>query len=264
MSTFGWLRAASMALALVWAGATLLPQPAQAQRRGPPEVRTDPAVLASLKRMGDYVASVDRFEFKSAMSFDVVAGNGQTISVVGEGRYLAARPNKLRVDLNNSLFERSYFYDGRTFTVAASTDGYYGRTAARETIRDTLKMVARDFAIELPLADLFELGAPDSEFGRRIRSAFNVGEVVISGQTTEHLAFRTQDKDWELWIAKGDKPLPVKFVMINRADPAAPRFTANLTWSDSPATGDDQFSFSPGNNMNQIDFLHANAAKEAR
>ena len=36
--------------------------------------------------------------------------------------------------------------------------------------------------------------------------------ATIDGVATDHYAFREADVDWEVWIQKGDQPLPRKLV----------------------------------------------------
>jgi hypothetical protein len=35
----------------------------------------------------------------------------------------------------------------------------------------------------------------------------DLGSGIVNGKECDHLAFRSTDTDWEIWIAQGDKPL---------------------------------------------------------
>ncbi|MFC7053329.1 DUF2092 domain-containing protein [Hansschlegelia quercus] len=217
--------------------------------------RVEPASIEALTRMGDYVGSLQSFAFDTASMIDVVAPNGQTFGIGGVGRYEAQRPDKLRVELKTDAFEREFFLDGKTFTVVAPAEGYYGELDAKPTIAETLNWMAKAFAIELPLADLFDLGTEDSPV-KRIQSGFHVGPSTVDGVEAEHYAFRSHGHDWEVWIRTGDKPLPLKFVLVNRDDPARPRYDVTLKWSDDPKVEDGDFAFKPSGDMKPIEFFH--------
>jgi hypothetical protein len=46
--------------------------------------------------------------------------------------------------------------------------------------------------------------------------------------------------------------LPRKVVIIDRADPAHPTYTAELTWTVSPTLTAEDFTFHPGTDAKQI------------
>ena len=47
--------------------------------------------------------------------------------------------------------------------------------------------------------------------------AKHIGRGVIDGVECEHLAFRNQDVDWQLWVQVGAKPIPCKYVITSKA-----------------------------------------------
>jgi hypothetical protein len=225
------------------------------------ESRIDPAATAALKAMSDYVTSLPAIELDATVSYDVVAKNGQTIVVSMTGHYKARRPDRLRVDLQSDTHKQSFYYDGTTFTIVAPAEGFFAKAEAKPTIRETLAAVAASHSVEMPLADLFALGT-DEDPVKLITSAFDVGPSEITGIPVEHWAFRGKQRDWEVWIAAGDKPLPVKFQIVDRSDPALPRYDVVLAWVASPTVSDADFTFVPTATMKQIDFVDETTAPE--
>ena len=182
-------------IGLLVAGASMpaAAQPPEGQRAG----AVDPAAVAAFERMSDYVAGLKAFEIKTSYSFDILAKNQQTISIDGAGRYLAKRPDKLFADVENDLFGRAYIYDGKTFTIVSKGEKYYAQVAAPATIRETLAEAAAKFGIEIPMADLFDLGTPHSPV-HHLQSAFSAGKSEVDGVEADHWAFRTADRDWQI------------------------------------------------------------------
>jgi len=209
----------------------------------------DPAAIQAFERMSAYIASLPALAFDTTYAFDLVTDAGQTITIDGEGHYRAVRPNKLRVTLDNDLFSRTFIYDGENFVIVSPDDHYYAKTPMQGPIRDVLAKLAATYGIEIPLADVFELGSAKG-IGSVV-SAFKVGPTTIGGVEAEHYAYRTDTRDWEVWIRTGDKPVPVRLTLIDRAQASAPRLNVSLVWQD-PANVGDVFAFSPTPDQKQI------------
>lgn len=230
--------------------------PAVAAPRSKPPVpsQIDPAVVAAFDRMSDYVAGLRSFELATTYSFDVVAKNGQTVTVDGTGHYLARRPDKLVATVRNDLFARTYVYDGKTLVVASPDEKYYARIPARPTIREMLADAAAEHAIEIPAADLFDLGTPDAA-SKRATGAFRVGTAMIGGVAADHYAFRSKDRDWEVWIRSGDKPVPLKLTLVDRDQPSRPRYTVTFVWWERSDLPDADFVFASAPDHKPIGIL---------
>ena len=100
------------------------------------------------------------------------------------------------------------------------------------------------YGMEVPLADLFAWGS-DPGMTAKITSAMSAGEETIGGQMCEHYAMRQQGLDWQVWIRKGDNPLPCKLVLTKTSDPAMPQFSAVYSWSDQPPADGEAYTYSP-------------------
>jgi len=48
---------------------------------------------------------------------------------------------------------------------------------------------------------------------------------VVDGFECEHLAFRNDDTDWQIWIQVGDAPIPRKYVITSKTEEGAPQYT---------------------------------------
>ena len=84
----------------------------------------------------------------------------------------------------------------------------------------------------------------------------------VNGQDVDHFAFTQKGLDWQIWIARGDKPLPLRVVIIGTADKARPQFEASLSWDVQPSFSAQDFSFTPPPGAHWIALLPRN--KEGR
>lgn len=214
----------------------------------------DDGAIDALKEMSAYLMSANTLAFTSQGSMDAVTADGQRIQLDGRTNYKVRRPGGFVVDYVSDIKSRRFIYDGKTFTVYSPTLGYYSSVPAPATNREVLDTIYNKFGIALPLEDLFRWGDPDGANQRiaALKSAYQVGSATIDGVETDHYAFREADVDWEVWIQKGDQPLPRKLVIVDRTDPARPTFTARLTWQFNPTLADSDFTFVPDANAKKI------------
>ena len=62
--------------------------------------------------------------------------------------------------------------------------------------------------------------------------------------------------DWQIWIEKGDRPLPRKMVINYKSEPQSPQYMATLSaWETRPRFHPAHFQFVPPDDADQIEFL---------
>ena len=204
----------------------------------------DPDSVAALDRMGAYLRTLGSFEIKTDTLTDAVLDNGQKVQFAGTAQYKVRRPNAFAVTVSNDRKVRQFLYDGKTFTVFSPRMGYYATVPAKPTIREMMATAYDKFKIELPLADLFRWGT-DDDHRDDITSAVTVGYAKINGVDTDQYAFREGNIDWQVWVQRGDKPLPQKIVITDTSDSAMPEFGAQLHWNTRASFNDATFAFKP-------------------
>src|SRR3982751_261931 len=213
----------------------------------------EPGAIDALKSMSAYLARATTLAFTSDGSLDVVTGDGQRIQLDGTTQYKIRRPGFV-IDYVSDLKSRRFIYDGKSFTVYSPQLGYYATVAAPATNGEALDTIYKKFGIALPLEDLFRWG-DGSTAGRlkAMKSAYSAGTATIDAVETDHYAFREADVDWEVWIQRGNQPLPRKLVIVDRTDPSRPTFMARLNWQVNPAFTDAEFAFVPDANAKRIE-----------
>jgi hypothetical protein len=214
-----------------------------------------PEAVEALKRMSAYLSTLKTAEIKTDTTLDVVTTADQRIQVGGTAHYKIRRPDAFQIDLVSDVKNRKFYFDGKKFTVFAPELGFYATAPAPATIKEALAVIYDKFGVELPLADLFRWNDADTTDIDNLDSGFSVGGATVDGVATEHYAFREGDRDWEIWIQKGDKPLPRKLVIIDRDDDAHPTYVAHLSWTENPTLAASDFTFTPGSGAKAISFV---------
>jgi hypothetical protein len=209
-----------------------------------PKGVVEPGTVAALGKMSAYLRTLSDFEVRMATQRDEVDVYGQLVTLNGETTYKVRRPGAFNIAVAEDAGARVFNYDGKAVTVYDPKTGYYARFDAPPTIRQTLEAAKANYGVSVPLADLFTWGEGDAQ-SSRLTSGHFVGATKIDGQEADQYAFRQPGVDWQIWIAKGDKPVPLRVVLVGSGDPARPQFEANLSWDTAAQFANDTFVFTP-------------------
>ena len=70
----------------------------------------------------------------------------------------------------------------------------------------------------------------------------DLGSGVIHGMECDHLAFRTKEVDWQIWIAQGARPYPCRYVITSKKVTGWPQYTLDITaWKVGSEVASDGF-----------------------
>lgn len=224
------------------------PEAAEATKK-PPAI--DPRAIAALKKMGAFLNEQQSFSVRTNTETDYVLDTGQKVQLSAHGNLKVRRPDHVRAERVLERKHRQYFYDGKTFTIFSPQTGYYATVDAPPTIRRLADLLEDRYGLELPLVDLFRWGTNEAGF-ERITNATYVGTTKIGGVDTDHYAFRQPGLDWQIWIERGDRPVPRKLVLTTTDDTARPEHTIEMTWNLNAKFEDAVFAFVPPKDSTKI------------
>jgi len=225
-----------------------------------PAVKPDP--MDVLKQMARCLRSLDRFTVRVERTMELILPTDQRLHADQTLEVALQKPNRLRVNYQNLSGGRQLFYDGTNFSLYTPEANVYASAAAAPTIDETLDLLATQYRISLPVADLL-VANPDSRLAQNLTSATYVGRILIQGVPCHHLAFQTPEVDWEIWIEDGPKPLPRRLALTDKSVEGSPQMTANLSdWNLTPSFSADYFTFKPPQNAQKIKFLDAAPAAQ--
>ncbi len=203
-----------------------------------------PEPTEALHRMGAYLGTLQSFEVVATSSIDLVTEDDRRIDLDGTNTYKVRRPDAFVIETKTDKKVRRFIYDGKRFTVYAPARGFYASVEAPPTIAEVLDVAADRYGIVLPLEDIFHWGDP-ANLPTGYTTAQHIGAVTVDGVATDQYAFAGPDIEWQVWIQQGDKPLPLKIVIVDRTDPARPEFSAKLAWNLNPRFDASTFAFTP-------------------
>ena len=86
---------------------------------GAKESAIDPDAMTALDKMGAYLRTVKAFQVKADVSDDDVMDDGQIIQFSKKVDIVAARPDRMRIEVDGDEGHRFFFFDGKNFTIYA-------------------------------------------------------------------------------------------------------------------------------------------------
>lgn len=222
-----------------------------------PAVRTESQKFASdkLLEMAKFLSRQEKFSATLRIGYEVPQANGQKIEF-GEIRDLAVqRPNRVRMSEQGSDGRGNLMvFDGKTITLLDGETGKYAQVPQPGDIDHTVVYFVRDLKMRLPLAPLLMAHFPEEMQGR-IESVDYVERTTILGEPAHHIAARTAIMDFQVWIADGKRPLPLRIVLNYRNEAGHPQFWAQISkWNLSPQFAKSTFEFKPPKGAEQIPF----------
>jgi hypothetical protein len=211
---------------------------------------------ALLNKAADFLSKAEQFSVTIRAGFDVVQGSGQKIEFGEIRKVTLRRPDRFRSDIERSDGEKGLaVFDGQDITIFNEKQKVFARASKPGDLDGAMTYLLKDLGMRLPLAMMYLSRLP-LEIENRVRSVETVEQNTIMDVPCVHLAARTDDVDFQIWVPSEGDPLPRRIVITYRNDILAPQFWANLSeWNLSPNPSDAFFAFSPPKDVRQIPFL---------
>jgi FixJ family two-component response regulator len=215
---------------------------ADAEERDP---AVEPEAVQALQRMGACLQALHAFGLRAKASTEEVLEDGQKIQLDFALTLRVRCPRHLRMDVSSDRKSRQFFFDGRRLVVFTRRASRYAVVDdAPPTISGLLARLSGEHRAGMPLTDLFAF-SPDPARQAGLASAMAVGHATLRGTSCDQYAFRQEGLDWQLWIDRGELPLPRRFVLTTTDDEARPQHAIDLDWSLDDISHAADFAFNP-------------------
>jgi len=221
-----------------------------------PEKVSQKEARAILLRMAEFMARTGSFSVAVRDSYDVYQKSGEKIEFSEMRKITVARPDRLRIDVEESSGERQILlFDGKELTLVTPSSNVYARTPQTGSIDDAVNYFIADLGMKVPFSVLLQTRAA-KELNQKTETINYVEKTAIFGTPAHHLAGRTATIDYQIWIADGDQPLPQRLVLTYRKEKGQPQFRAQFSdWELAGKAAASLFEFTPPEGMHKIAFL---------
>jgi hypothetical protein len=198
------------------------------------------------KVMSDYMAAQQKVHFTYDASLEIVTADLQKVSFANSGAVTMTRPDQLRFVRTGGFTDFEILYDGKSVTALGKNLNVFAKVPVEGSIDEALDTLTFDYDVQAPAADLLSTN-PYERMMDNVNDAKDLGSGVIGGKECNHLAFRTKETDWEIWIAQGDAPYPCRFTITSKMMAMAPSYSIEITsWKAGADVPLNDFKLSTG------------------
>lgn len=244
----------------------LLALPALSQTEQGVEVkdapRIDPESMSDLMESLEFLSKAGRFSFTAETGYDALQGNGQKIEFGGVHKITVVRPDKVYSEIEErDGTKKAFVFDGKDIYYSDLEHNVYASVPRPGDINQAVDYFTEDLQMPLPLGQL--ISSDVSEWVKKeIYAGGFVEQATIDGVLCDHLAFRTENIDFQVWIASEGDPLQMRLVIDYKSAPGEPQYRAMFKdWNFKPAVSDSLFVFKTAENMQKIAFAPVLRAK---
>jgi len=207
-----------------------------------PVAHADEAQAKSLlKAMSDYLAAQKAISFNYDTNLEIVSTQQQKVGLASSGTLLLNRPDKLHATRTGGFANIEMVFDGKTLTLLGKNSNQYAQVEAPGTIDQLVDVLRDKYHRPVPAADLL-MSDPYKELMPLVTDVKDLGSGVIHGTECDHLALRTEEVDWQIWIAQGPHPYPCRYVITSKKVTGWPQYTLDITaWKAGTEVASDGF-----------------------
>ena len=222
----------------------------------------DPEADKILKSMSSYLGETKAFSVNTDIDFEFVTGNGQKLQLSSFATAVLKRPGKFHIQRKGMIADAEFIFDGKTLTLYGKNLNVYAQIEVPGTIDDAIRAYELETGIPAPGADLL-FADPFAILSSGVENSAYLGIAHVNGVECHHLAFREAKVDWQLWVKKGNAPLPIKYVITSKWHTAAPQYEVRLRdWNTKPRIKTGQFDFSAPKGARRLETIPVNEMGE--
>jgi hypothetical protein len=220
----------------------------------PLSAKADEAAAKSLfKAMSDYMAEQKAVSFLYDTNLEIVTKDGQKLALASSGDVVLKRPDQVRVSRHGGFANAEAVFDGKTLTLLGKNANIYGQVEVVGSIDHLIDELRDKYHRPIPGADLLQSNVYD-ELMPSVTDAKDLGSGVIGGVECDHVAFRTEEVDWQMWIAQGASPYPCRYVITSKLVTNGPQYSIQIRdWKTGNEVASDDFSFKNSTNAKKVE-----------
>ena len=206
-----------------------------------------------VKKMSDYMAAQKAVSFDYDTILEIVTKENQKVGLASSGSMKLNRPDKIRTTRKGGFANVEVVFNGKTLSMLGKNANEYAQVAWTGTLDQLVDELRTKYHRPIPGADLLSSNIYD-ELMPEVIDSKDLGSGVIAGVECDHVAFRTKEVDWEIWIAQGNRPYPCRYVVTSTQVNRAPQYTVDIkAFKTGAQVAPDAFAFSPPAGAKKID-----------
>lgn len=206
-----------------------------------------------LKAMTDYLDAQESYSFDYDSTLEIVTHDKQTIGIASSGTVALQRPGNFYATRLGGFANVEMNFDGKTLTVLGKNANKYAQVKIEGDTDQLIDELKNKYQVPMPAADLLLTNA-SAILLQDVTDIKDLGTGVIGGVECDSLAFRTEEVDWQIWIAQGDKPYPCRYVITSKLVTNGPQYSVQTrNWQTGDAVATRDYTFKNNTNATLIE-----------
>lgn len=206
-----------------------------------------------MRQMSDRLARVTALAVEAEEVYDEVPADAPRQQLTSVRRVAMRRPDRLVGDASGDAVNRSFWFDGQTFSALDREQNVWASGTVPPTIDEALDWVFDQTGTVIPLADFLYTDVYDRLMGSVQRGVY-LGIHDAAGAPCHHLSFEQATIDWQIWIDAGPQPLPRKLVITYKTEDEVPQYSVTFRkWNLNASVPEPLFRFAPPEGAKRVD-----------
>jgi hypothetical protein len=210
------------------------------------ETAIEQDAVAVLKQWSANMNKLRSFKMTMILGYDVVQEDGQRLEFGAVRQIALQKPDKLALNFKSREGKTGMVkFDGEYIYAYNRDENVYAKTEQPGNIAESIEHLTSVLKFPVPAQELFskDIAATLTE---NVQKAYITGKELIAGVETHHLALRTEDVDYQLWINTNGPALLRRMVITYKNEPGHPQFWANfINWQQDQTFKSNIFTFTP-------------------
>jgi hypothetical protein len=213
----------------------------------------DPRAVEIMRKMSERLARADGFALQAEELYDEVPDHSPRRQLANLRHVALRRPGRLVGDVSGDAHNRSFWYDGASFSAFDKEQNVWASGSVPPTVDAALDWVFEQTGTVIPLAD-FLYADPYSRMMESVQRGAYLGVHEAAGVPCHHLSFEQATIDWQIWIDAGADAVPRKLVIAYKTEDEVPQYSVTIRkWNLQPRLPDALFTFTPPEGAARVD-----------
>ena len=219
------------------------------------EQKVDPEADAILKKMSDFMGSLKQFSAVTQNYYESILDSGQKVMFVNSGKVKMKRPGNLYAHRKGTIRNQDFYIHDGTITLYSRNLNMYATAKVPANVSEALDYASQELGLNAPGSDLF-VDDIYAALMADVTSGIYLGKTELNGIKCHHVAFRSGEVDWQMWIEDGKRPIPRRYIITSKWLTGAPEYIIDiLDFKTDEKISDKDFTFTPPKGAEKIAFL---------
>lgn len=212
---------------------------------------------AALRAMTDQLKNLKSFSADYETDHEIVNKQGQKIQYNASGRLAMSRGAGFLMTRKGPFADVEVSFDGKVISLHGKGLNVYAQIdSPGPSIDEAIEEFRMSTGLDAPGADLL-VADPYAVLTEDVTQGVVVGTTFIDGVECDHLAFRNDAVDWQIWISKSEQKLPMKYVITTKWVTGAPQYSLRIRNWNTGEVDAKLFAFKPAAGARKLDEILA-------